>query len=70
MIKSTGCFSKGPVNSQHPHGSSQTFVMPFPRDLTPSVASLDTAQMGCTDRHSGKPSYTYNNKTSNNVIGF
>ena len=30
-VKATGCFFKGPgFDSQHPHGSSQTSVIPSP----------------------------------------
>ena len=44
MVKSTGCFSRGPrFNSQHLHGSSQLSVTPVPGDLT-----------SYTDIHAGK----------------
>lgn len=51
-VTSTGCTSRGPeLNSCHLRGSSV--------DLTPSLASLGTASMWCTDIHTNKTHPTY-----------
>lgn len=42
-VQITGCSCRGArFASEHPHGSSQTFVTPVPKDLKDSVASMGT----------------------------
>ena len=38
-VKSTGCSCRGPrFDSQHPHGGSQSSVIPVPERLIPAVS--------------------------------